>query len=147
MKNNFAEEYKKNQECVRLFDAASCNGDKDGMDAARNAHYELTRSIEAKGNWYARLFAKYSEAMECGNERISWNDPLTKSDAEELVKALRQFGIEEIVFSSGWTDANDAAWVFTQNGCKLLGMVEINSSHKSFGRKDYDKVHGYLFEL
>lgn len=107
-RNNFAEEYAREMECRRQFDAAEAAGNTEGQEAARDAYRRLEEQIAEKGKAY---------------------------------------GIEKFTFSSSWSSAVETAWLFTQNGCRLERIVEINGSHKAFMSDEYEKAHGYLFSI
>lgn len=149
MKNTFAEDYRRNLEIEAAFDAAKAANDEAGMEAARAAHGALVDEVREKGSDYSYVLRLYVESMNAGNDCIDISEPL-QNDAE-MIGWLRNFGIEKFTFSSSWSSAVNTAWTFLQNGCKLEGMVEINSrnSHWNFktGEEVRDKVPAYLFSL
>ena len=103
-------------------------------------------SIEAKGLDYAKIFRFYSEAKERGNERIDLSDVVWDKDVEGLMRSFKVLGIEEFTFSSTWSSAVKTAWLFTQHGFHLAGILEINSQHKAILSDEYEKVPAYLFK-
>ena len=60
---------------------------------------------------------------------------------------MREYGIEAFAFSSSWTQALESAWLFTQNGCTLEGMVEINDRCKAILSDEYEKRHALMFRV
>lgn len=146
-KNNFAEEYAREVAIKAQYHEAETAGNTDGQEAARNAYQELEQQINAKGDSYARLYQLYSEARERGNEYIDLNDTIWDKQVKPLVDSLREYGVEKFTFSSTWSSAVETAWLFTQNGCRLEGLLEINSRHKAFMSGEYEKAHGYLFSI
>lgn len=146
-KNNFAEEYARETEIKAQYHEAEKAGNAEGQEAARMAYHELEEQIAAKGNPYARIYRLYSEAKERGNEYIDLNDTIWDEQVKPLIGSLREYGIEKFTFSSTWSSAVETAWLFTQNGCRLEGLVEINSRHKAFMSDEYEKAHGYLFSI
>ena len=146
-KNNFAEEYAQEMECRRQFDAAEAAGDTEGQEKARAAHQLLAEQIKAKGAAYERILRFYFEAQERGNEYIDLNEVIWDDKVTALIDSFREYGIEKFTFSSGWSSAVETAWLFTQNGCRLEGLVEINGPHKAFMSDEYENAHGYLFSI
>lgn len=147
MKNNFAEEYKRKQEIEDQYNAADKANDEAGREAARKAYATWQGSIAVKGEDYARIYTRYEESRDCGNEYIDFRDTIQDNRVENLVKSLRKYGIEKFTFSSGWSSAVETAWLFVQNGCRVEGMVEINTPYKPFMSDEYEKAHGYLFSI
>ena len=139
MKNNFAAEYEKEQELQAAYHQADKAGDEERQDDIRAEHFRLMDSIEAKGLDYAKIFRFYSEAKERGNERIDLSDVVWDKDVEGLMRSFKVLGIEEFTFSS-------TAWLFTQHGFHLAGILEINSQHKAILSDEYEKVPAYLFK-
>lgn len=146
-KNNFAEEYAREAAIKAQYHEAEKAGSKEGQEAARDAYHELEEQIAVKGNSYARIYRLYSEAQDRGNEYIDLNDTIWDEQVKPLIGSLREYGIEKFTFSSTWSSAVETAWLFTQNGCGLEGLVEINSRHKAFMSEEYEKAHGYLFSI
>lgn len=146
-KNNFAEEYAKELAVKAQYDEAKKAGSTEGQEAAREAYHRLEEQIASKGNSYARIYRLYSEAQERGNEYIDLNDTIWDEQVPALIGSLREYGIERFTFSSTWSSAVETAWLFTRNGCRLEGLVEINSRHKAFMSEEYEKAHGYLFRI
>lgn len=55
--------------------------------------------------------------------------------------------IEAFTFSPSWTQALESAWLFTQNGCTLEGMVEINDRCKVILSDEHEKRHALMFRV
>ena len=102
--------------------------------------------IEALGGTACRIWREYETARENGNDRLDISEVVWDKDVESLISCMRENGIREFTFSSGWSSAVETAWLFTQNGCELGGMVEINGSMKCF-EEEHEKKHGYLFRI
>lgn len=146
-KNIFAETYTQVQELKKQYNAAKAAEDEAGMQATRDAYNLLMDSIGTAGENSVRIYRLYEEARDCGNEYIDLHEVVWDKDVAGMIGALRENGISHFNFSSGWSGAVDTAWLFTQNGCRLEGLAEINSPHKSFGSDEYEKAHGYLFSI
>lgn len=147
MANQFATEYAQSRIILNQYNTAIAANDEGAMQEARKAHRALEAHIEAKGTAYARLYSKYESAQERGNAFIDFDDSLQDEDVASFVASLREYGIEKFVFSSTWSSAVETAWLFQQNGCKLEGLIEINSRFKRICSDEREKVHGYLFSL
>lgn len=147
MENQFAAEYAQYKIILNQYNAAKAANDEVAIREARKAHREMQAHIEAKGTAYARLYTRYESAQERGNAFIDWDEPVPDEDVANFVANLRKYGIEKFVFSSTWSSAVETAWLFQQNGCKLEGLVEINSRFKGICSEEYEKIHGYLFSL
>ena len=89
----------------------------------------------------------YEEAKDCGNKYIDLNEVIWEEQVETTIKTLRENGIEHFTFSSTWSNAVETAWLFTQNGCRLEGLIEINTKYKDFRTGKNKKAHGYLFKV
>lgn len=147
MNRSIIEDYMKEQENIRTYHEADARNDKDGIEAARNAHKALMDAINANGLDYANIYSLYEDAQERGNEQIDISEVVWDDKVEGLIDSFRKYGIERFTFSSGWSSAVETAWLFTQNGCRLEGLVEINGRCKAFMSDEYEKKHGYLFSV
>ena len=147
MKNDFAREYAQEQQNIRNYREAKDKNDEAGMQAVRDAHNALLESIKAKGKDYANLYDLYEDAHDRGNELIDLSDVIWDDKVEALITSFRACGIERFTFSSSWSSAVETAWLFTEQGCRLEGLVEINGHCKAFMSSEYEKKHGYLFSV
>lgn len=146
MENKFSAEYARHIEILGQYNAAKAAKDEAGIEAARSAHMEQEDRIEAKGEAYSVMFERYKSARERGNEHIDICECWEYRNEADLISSFREFGIDTFTFSSGWSSAVEAAWAFIQNGCTLMGMVEINSRTKDW-EGCYEKRHAYLFSV
>lgn len=126
------------------YDQAKNDNDEHRMAALREAMKLFRDDIFEIGDDYAMLYRLYRGSHD--NELVDLNSPHQYCDAEKLIAAFRKYGIKQFTFSSGWSSAVEAAWKFTQLGCKLEGMVEINGD-KEFGEENYTKIPAYLFSI
>ena len=128
MKNNFAEIYSQHEALAARYNEASQKNDREGMEQAREEHRALNEKVAANGRAYARLYELYADARERGNDYIDLSEIYDYKDEAQLIADMREYDIEAFTFSSSWTQALESAWLFTQNGCTLEGMVEINEA-------------------
>lgn len=147
MNRLFAETYAKAQEIERRYDAAELKNDQTAMEQARADHFALEVSIQAQGKPFELLYSLYAAAMKVGNQYIDISELNEYQDTATLIASFREYGVEAFTFSSGWSSATESAWAFLQNGCTLVGMVEINGQHRAFGIDKYEKRPAFLFRV
>lgn len=78
---------------------------------------------------------------------LDFNDVIWDNEVQSIIKTLRDNGIEKFTFSSTWSGAVKTAWLFTQNGCTLEGLTEINEGYEDFITGKMKKTPAYLFKL
>lgn len=144
MKNNFAVEYEMEQAIRDAYQINKHRGDKSGMEEARSQMRKFLDDIEANGHTYAGGYNLYKAMREAGNKHIDLCGPI--HDPKKVIEQLKELGIESFTFSSGWTGSPETAWVFQQNGCRLEGLIELNSQYTDIDG-NREKVHGYLFRI
>lgn len=144
MGNNFDTEYAMEQAIKDAYHMNKRRGDESGMADARIMMRKHLDEIEAKGDAYAFVYRLYKEMREVGNEHIDLHD--TIRDEAKMIETLRSLGVESFTFSSGWSSAVESAWIFQQNGCRLEGLIELNSQYKDL-EGNREKAHGYLFSI
>ncbi len=144
--NNFAAEYRNYKEIeARYYAARDAKNDAE-VEAARTEARTLLDGIEGKGKDYARTYEEYKDAQEHGNDCIDLHDNIWDEHVEPLIERLRSFGIDRFTFSSTWSSAVKTAWLFTENGCRLEGLIQINGSWDPL-EGEYEKVPAYLFSI
>lgn len=120
---------------------------KEMVEGLRAAHRIFAKEINDRGPRFSKMYRLYESMMKRGNEVVDLSDPHDFNDAAEIVAMFREFGVSEFVLSSGWSSANEAAWSFTQEGCTVAGMMEINSEHRDIWTDEFEKVHCFLFKI
>lgn len=146
-KNIFEETYAKVQALKKAYDEAGKSNDEDSKNEVRKKHEELMMELSNQGSVTINIWNMYEEAKDCGNEYIDFHEVIWEEQVEATIKNLRENGIEYFTFSSGWSSAVETAWLFTQNGCRLEGLIEINTKYKDFRTGKNKKAHGYLFKV
>ena len=129
MKNNFAQEYAREEAIRAAYNTAKETGNEAGIEKAKADMRSLNEEIGAKGDAYAFVYRLYQEMKEAGNEHIDLHD--TIRDEAKMIETL----------------AVESAWIFQQNGCRLQGLIELNSPHMNWFTGTREKVHGYLFSI
>ena len=147
MKNTFEAIYQKHEEIKTRFQTAKAEKNSEAMEQARTEHQQLEEAIELKGVTFATMYDLYKSARERGNEHIDISECYEYRHEAALIADFRECGIDTFTFSSSWSSAVESAWAFIQNGCSLMGMVEINAKTKNWEGDDYEKRHAYLFKV
>ena len=147
MKHTFEAIYKKHEELKARFRTAKAEQNAEAMEQARAEHQKLEEAIELKGVTFATMYDLYKSAWERGNEHIDISECYEYRNEAALIADFRECGIDTFTFSSSWSSAVESAWAFLQNGCTLMGMVEINSKSKNWEGDGYEKRHAYLFKV
>ena len=144
MKENiFETAYAQMQELKKSYEAAA---DEAGKEKARAGYNALMEGIEGLGAAACRIWREYETARENGNSCLDISEVVWEKDVESLISCMRENGISEFTFSSGWSSAVETAWLFTQNGCEVAGMAEVNGGMNHFAG-EREKKHGYLFRV
>ena len=105
---------------------------------------EVYDSLEG---YKCELFNKYVAARDRGNEFIDFNDCPCEQDIPSLVECIRECGIDRITISSGWSGLVERMWVFVRCGCRIEGMVEINSFGKNYATGEHEKMPAFLLAV
>ncbi|MCD8147766.1 MAG: hypothetical protein LUD84_10930 [Clostridiales bacterium] len=150
MNNNFAEEYEIRKTIEAAYQLGQSKGDQAMIEAAQTSMKQFNEMMVQKGETYCTVYKLYTEAQVRGNAYLDLRENIWDRDVKALIDAFREYGIDHLTFSSGWTSTVETAWLFLQNGCKLEGMVELHGDPKfSFtaGELEYETVHGYLFSV
>ena len=147
MKNNFAGEYETYKAIEAEYDAADLAGDEAKKSLVRACFASLRVALTEKGAEYFHTFELYREARDCGNEYIDLHDAIWDNQVAGLIENLRNMGIDHFTFSSTWSSAVETAWLFTENGCELEGLVRIKSHYKKFRSEEYETAPAYLFRI
>lgn len=146
MKHTLEQVYTREAELEGAYDAAKAAGDEAGMVKARNEYQVMEKEIlETEDSDFGFAYRLYKQMKECGNKYIDLS--IAIHDEIEVLRILRKYGFEHFTFSSGWSSAVESAWIFQQNGCRLEGLIELNSIHKDWITGELEKVHGYLFSI
>ena len=138
--NRFEELYCKVQELRKLYN----EGEKE---KAQQSYSELKETIKNEENGFRKIWMMYEKAKENQNMYIDFNDVIWDNEVQSIIKTLRDNRIEKFTFSSTWSGAVRTAWLFTQNGCTLEGLTEINEGYEDFITVEMKKTPAYLFKL
>lgn len=71
--------------------------------------------------------AAYFYSLEAGNDLINFDEVIWDRDIDEILENCRRFGIEEFAISSTLSSLITTIAEFQKRGCKLEGLIEINS--------------------
>ena len=75
------------------------------------------------------LFWAYRTSKETGNELIDFNEVIWDYDIDPILENCRRFGIEAFTISSTFSSLILTIAELQKRGCKLDGLVEINSRY------------------
>ena len=139
-KNKFEKLYTKIQELKKLYN----EGEKE---KARAAYIKLEETIKTEEKCFQKIWAMYKNSQDNKNQYIDFSDAIWDNEVEQIIKTLKDNGIEYFTFSSTWSSAVKTAWLFTQNGCTLEGLTEINEGYEDFITGEMKKTPAYLFKL
>ena len=73
--------------------------------------------------------AAYFYSVEAGNDLINFAEVIWYYDIDEIIENCQRFGITEFTISSTFSSFILTIAEFEKKGCKLQGLVEINSRH------------------
>ena len=146
MKHTLEQVYMREAALERAYEEAKAAGNEAGIEKARREHQAMEKEIlETEDDDFGFAYRLYRQMKDCGNEYIDLS--IAIHDEVGVLQTLRKYGFEHFTFSSGWSSAVESAWIFQQNGCRLLGLIELNSIHKDWTTGEREKVHGYLFSI
>lgn len=97
--------------------------------------------------WEYEFFNKYVDAKNRGNQHIDFGDIPEASEIPAFVDVLRKTGVKHFTVSSGWSGLVDRMWALCSSGCKIEGMVEIQSKHRNWKTKEYGKMPAFLLSV
>ncbi len=145
MMNEFKKYYEEFAKLQAEYEANK--GNKEVVSSLRGKYKALIEKVNARGTDYSQMYRAYSSMRDRGNEYLDLSDLSILGSPEDVISMLRDAGVAQFVFASGWSSSNETAWEITQQGCTLAGMVEINGNHKHFMSDEYEKIHGFLFNV
>lgn len=73
--------------------------------------------------------AAYFYSQEAGNDLINFGEVIWDYDIDEILENCRRFEITEFTISSTFSSLIVTIAEFEKRGCKLEGLVEINSRY------------------
>ena len=76
--------------------------------------------------------AAYFYSQEAGNDLINFGEVIWDYDIDEILENCRRFGIESFTISSTFSSLIITIAEFEKRGCKLEGLIEINSRYEDW---------------
>lgn len=92
MRNIFTENYEKEQELKRAYDAAATERQREEI---RKEFQKLMNKIGELEPADQMLWRAYEQARECGNERIDLNDCISEEKVVDWIRGFRKYGFRE----------------------------------------------------
>lgn len=99
---------------------------------------EVLEEAATKGIKYSEIDvtptfgAAYFYSEEAGNDLINFAEVIWDHDIDAIIENCRRFGITEFTISSTFSSLIITIAEFEKRGCKLGGLVEINSRHNDW---------------
>ena len=94
---------------------------------------EILEEAATKGTKYSEIDvnptfgAAYFYSQDAGNDLINFSEVIWDYDIDEILENCRRFGIESFTISSTFSSLIITIAEFEKRGCKLEGLIEINS--------------------
>lgn len=118
---------------------------RSAMKKITDGYASLLKEKVAQGKEFGFMFRLYSEMRWRENSRIDIYLP--ELDPVDIIRIFQDFGVREFTFSCNYSDAQKTVWRFVESGCKIVGMVKINSSLHIPGTSGYEKVPALLLTV
>ncbi len=147
MKNTFEATYEMEMKYEAAYEAAKAEGNEAGIEKAREDYGTMMAELGTKGEAYCRIYREYTASRKKGNDLLDLNDAIEDGQVESLVACMRENGVERFTFSSTWSGAVGTAWLFQESGCRLEGLVQINSKRGGIHSEGVKKAPAYLFRI
>ena len=96
---------------------------------------EIIEEAAPKGTRYSEIDvnptfgAAYFYSKEAGNDLINFAEVIWDYDIDKILENCKRFEIAEFTISSTFSSLIITLAEFEKRGCKLEGLVEINSRH------------------
>ena len=96
---------------------------------------EILEEAATKGTRYSEIDvnptfgAAYFYSKEAGNDLINFAEVIWDYDINKILENCKRFEIAEFTISSTFSSLIITLAEFEKRGCKLEGLVEINSRH------------------
>lgn len=96
---------------------------------------EILEEAATKGTRYSEIDvnptfgAAYFYSKEAGNDLINFAEVIWDYDIDKILENCKRFEIAEFTISSTFSSLIITLAEFEKRGCKLEGLVEINSRH------------------
>ena len=144
MKNAFLETYKATKALATRLEAAATEEEKD---LVRKEYKDVIAWLYEDGDAACQIWPSCRRSYNNGNLLIDLDDNVSKDNVSEIVSCLRNNGVTKFTFSSTWSGAIESAWLFQQNGCTLVGLVEVIGDNLLPHSNEHEKMPALLFKL
>lgn len=92
--------------------------------AVKNIKKELSDIGMVSTFWWA-----YKDSVKNKNNIFNFNDSIWDSDVENIVKNCKEYNVKEISISNESSGIVKTISKFIENGCELVGMIEVNGNY------------------
>ena len=93
------------------------------------------------------LFWAYRDSLEAETTLLDFNEVIWEQDIPELIKGLRSCEIAQFTISCGMSNVAKTLWALQQNGCRLMGLIEVNTRGRDWKTLVHNRVPAFLIEL
>lgn len=98
---------------------------QEGTDTYESALQENILKNGPDSDFYVWIYHQYKQSFDWGNARLDLHKMFNPDHVKDVAAILKENHIQAFTFSADWSGAIDIAWLFTQNGYVLKGMVTI----------------------
>ena len=92
------------------------------LDAARGQKINF-EELGVRGPF----FWAYNYSREAETDTLDFEDVIWEQDIPGIIEDCRRFEIDRVTISSGMCSMAELIWAFEKNGCRLIGMTEVNT--------------------
>lgn len=98
---------------------------QEGTDTYESVLRENILKNGPDSDLYVWIYHQYKQSFDWGNVRLDLHKIFNPDHVKDVAAILKENHIQAFTFSADWSGAIDIAWLFTQNGYVLKGMVTI----------------------
>lgn len=98
---------------------------QEGTDTYESVLRENILKNGPNSDLYVWIYHQYKQSFDWGNARLNLHKIFNPDHVKDVAAILKENHIQAFTFSADWSGAIDIAWLFTQNGYVLKGMVTI----------------------
>ena len=122
-------------------------------DKEMKTRIEILESAAKNGTRYADLDinptfgAAYFYSLEAGNDLINFGEVIWDYDIDPILADCRKFGIKEFTISSTFSSLITTIALLEEKGCKLEGLVKINSRYTDFRTGEKESIPAFKMSI
>lgn len=78
------------------------------------------------------FYFAYWNSVAANTEIMDFDDVIWDKDVQPILENCKRFGIKEFTVSSTYSGVVETLDLFQNAGCKVVGLIKINSRHMNF---------------